>query len=1109
MRKLLLILSLLVVGLFGVAQTPIPSNQGYPIKQSIGSDSAIVVSKGAFAGRIILFGFADTTAANLHRVKRYPFALIGTTGDGLTWYRSKDADRWINASGGGSGGGDTFTIINGDSTLIICTPAGCDTFNFDFEINNFFFINDSTAVVCDSTETICVGDSCYTQQICDTIPVPRLTQPFFQNLVRTLNNSVIREGGDSQFSTEAFAIHDTYYYMGGYQLTIQGGALLRPVLQVNQKQFVTQSSSIAGFNHYGYYPPDGLIDSANRVNLYINYTNPFAESHTTGFMGTRIGYLIMGNSAGGQGYYTLDNDESKQAGLMVHTLDTDFTDAVTIFGNQVSSTYNFGNNPPVDSTLLDARIAIFKTDKNIQAPGYPNTRNNGTAGIAVFPLDTEGNLGVGAVAGGSTITIINDTTIAICSFGNQLCDTFITVEAFPIQLVTIIDSTHLQVCDTAGNCNIFEIPATGFDRGYFDPNQTSAGETRHQTAGFDFAVGRNYTLSPTGTTDNFLFGNGNVINANATRNFVAIFNNSVSGSENAVFGRNMVVAGNDNFVAATDGQVFSTANYSSTFGDATINRGTAALTANFGNKNWAENGATFGSNNVNGSLNPTVGTANLYSNSFVSGLQNFSLGNVNFVSGSNVTANNATGFITMFGKDYTVTDANSFNVGYTTNAFQITANKVRINEARFEEYAGTSTAAANNLTLPSNGNLIPISGATQINAITTANWQAGSKVWLLFSGAPLVKNNTAGGAGTATLLLQGRVDFQAAAGDILYIGYDGTNWYEINRALAATTPGGSLTTDNLLTLNTATNIRLGGTATLYTLNTYGAFSHTHTFNSIDSSGFIITSTSTAAANNAYKLLDVRASGTNSNGSQLTVAIYGSNVHAGGGTNYGLQGEASGGSANVGVRGDGTQYGMQGVSNSIGVYGLSNGGVTGYGVSGESGATAGAGVNGQGNTTTTPGVRGFGASGGIPIRAETQVSTATPNTIQLMYDALVATNSIGNVPGNGFGGSLSFNIHSNNGGTTQNRFAGLFGVYWADVTDGTRTSNAKIGLVNSAASVDAFIIGGQGYVQLRAITASAASAITAANGMLVYVSDTDATFTSVGIWARENGAWVKL
>ena len=42
-----------------------------------------------------------------------------------------------------------------------------------------------------------------------------------------------------------------------------------------------------------------------------------------------------------------------------------------------------------------------------------------------------------------------------------------------------------------------------------------------------------------------------------------------------------------------------------------------------------------------------------------------------------------------------------------------------------------------------------------------------------------------------------------------------------------------------------------------------------------------------------------------------------------------------------------------------------------------------------------------------------------------------------------------------------------------------------------------------------MTSTQASAITASNGMMLYVTDTNATFTSVGFWGYENGSWVKL
>jgi hypothetical protein len=47
------------------------------------------------------------------------------------------------------------------------------------------------------------------------------------------------------------------------------------------------------------------------------------------------------------------------------------------------------------------------------------------------------------------------------------------------------------------------------------------------------------------------------------------------------------------------------------------------------------------------------------------------------------------------------------------------------------------------------------------------------------------------------------------------------------------------------------------------------------------------------------------------------------------------------------------------------------------------------------------------------------------------------------------------------------------------------------------------------VLLPRMTATQASAITGVNGLVLYVTDTNGTFTSVGVWAYENGTWVKL
>ena len=126
---------------------------------------------------------------------------------------------------------------------------------------------------------------------------------------------------------------------------------------------------------------------------------------------------------------------------------------------------------------------------------------------------------------------------------------------------------------------------------------------------------------------------------------------------------------------------------------------------------------------------------------------------------------------------------------------------------------------------------------------------------------------------------------------------------------------------------------------------------TFTFNSIDSSGLIVSSTSTVAANNRQRLIDISQSGANSTSTQSTYGLYSSNTKTGtSSSNYGLYGISSGGTTNYGVFGQGTQYGVFGQSgaNGNGVYGYNNGangvavhavhdvpgGSTGYGLSAE-------------------------------------------------------------------------------------------------------------------------------------------------------------------------------
>jgi len=62
MKKIFALVLLLVLGKMSYAQ--------YPITQTLGSDSTIVISKGALQSRLINVTYTDTTAANLQRIRQ-------------------------------------------------------------------------------------------------------------------------------------------------------------------------------------------------------------------------------------------------------------------------------------------------------------------------------------------------------------------------------------------------------------------------------------------------------------------------------------------------------------------------------------------------------------------------------------------------------------------------------------------------------------------------------------------------------------------------------------------------------------------------------------------------------------------------------------------------------------------------------------------------------------------------------------------------------------------------------------------------------------------------------------------------------------------------------
>lgn len=125
-------------------------------------------------------------------------------------------------------------------------------------------------------------------------------------------------------------------------------------------------------------------------------------------------------------------------------------------------------------------------------------------------------------------------------------------------------------------------------------------------------------------------------------------------------------------------------------------------------------------------------------------------------------------------------------IGLTVNEVRrVTVNGTGVSFANRSRWAkGADVATAGTLTLGSDGNAFDLTGATNVDYITTTDWTAGSIVILQFDGAPTVNHDTGSVPGTAAAVhLAGAAPFVASAGDTLTLYYDGTVWREIARTV--------------------------------------------------------------------------------------------------------------------------------------------------------------------------------------------------------------------------------------------------------------------------------------------------------------------------------------
>jgi hypothetical protein len=110
---------------------------------------------------------------------------------------------------------------------------------------------------------------------------------------------------------------------------------------------------------------------------------------------------------------------------------------------------------------------------------------------------------------------------------------------------------------------------------------------------------------------------------------------------------------------------------------------------------------------------------------------------------------------------------------------------------RLKTDKGADVASGTATTLGADGNTFDITGTTTIVTIPSTNWAVGNIVHLQFDGVLTVTHSSA----TDSILLGDQSNMTTAAGDVLSLFFNGTNWVEVSRSVVAAAGGATVTHD--------------------------------------------------------------------------------------------------------------------------------------------------------------------------------------------------------------------------------------------------------------------------------------------------------------------------
>lgn len=1078
MKKLLLPLLLLISGfIFG---------QGTPCSnyQQFGSGTTRTAILGLAQGQkgVTVGRYADTATANSSGcADYYPGTLIITDNPlDVLWQRNFNATKWINRGSGGidsitfitdssiiicfaSGSCDTIpinnftTIINNiiqnfndsnvynlnDSTLIICVGEGaarvCDTINLG-NTNNYFFLNDSTLVTCDTLETICIGDSCYQQQLCDTIPVPRIISHQFQEGLYTIPGTQIHElGAPFQGEGGPTLYRNTYLYASPGILTIDGKLFTEPFI-VQQRMVLEESPSIQSWFHIGRGYSAG-IDNPNTVSLRINYTDPFYLD-SSGFVFDRIGYLVNTNARGSRYSMTIDNVSSKQTGYLLHTLDTANTDAMTIFGTQTPKNMAFPLNPPPTSTWYEDRIAVFKTDGTVQFNAYPNSRDDGASPDGKgFYTDANGNLLYGEIGGGAAGITADNAATASTSTNVQFGSSSSTGSP-------LLHHTYLYGASTY----VFNLNDVRFnmDEG---ANITSAAALALGLDGNTFTITGNTTVECIGST-NWQDGAEIFLLFTGTPTLV---NESVA----VCSGIPLKLSGRVNFAITSETMISFVKKDGYWIETIRQQAGASAVVA-------ANNGLSiFGSSTVQ-LFGPLATPATLLNDRYLStGVFNLNIAST--VNGYTVDVINThasadaaiKGTTTLSGngvQGQSTTQAGVFGQGIDPGSIGVSGISPTNGVFGVASDVGYGVYGA-----ASNGGAVGIGGFFEVKDDLTNNVTPIVQLRRYSDGVA-----AAGIGGSLDFITETSTGSSQISNEIIskwitathasrYSQLDITGVGNAVTGIIMSAYGSGVVGIGISSSYTATRLHVVDNSLTTGI---GILASSSSLSSGSLMSLVVTGT---AGTNLQKGLNISLSGANSSASQTTYGLFVRNFHTG--TTP----------TNIGIYSD-----VLGAEPAI------------YGV-----GDAGAGVYAN-------------AISGIPLQ-----SVSSNNYAASFQNGATATNSVVSTvkmishstgtAANGFGGAFEFHTEDASSNELSNQLISK----WIDVTHGTRTSEFSITGVTAATTETWLTIGKSGYVKFRPMTVTEAGAIATAEGLMVFVSNTDGTFTSVGLWIFQNGAWKAL